>query len=189
MDADERVTFELKDAVKKAIEQPGDNVAFRVERRDFFQDTWIKHVQASAYYMRVFRPEKMRYERLVNPVSIPDGPVGELKGHLIHHPFSKGLTEWFEKHNSYSTFEADQIVEDRQNKKPFSLRKAFFSKDFNEKRYNQKELYYRLPFRFIIMFILMYFVRRGFLDGRAGFRYSLLRSMYELMIELKTKVK
>lgn len=189
IDADERVTDGLKDAVESAVKNPGKNIAFRVERRDFFQGTWIKHVQASAYYMRLFRPEKMRYERLVNPVSIPDGPVGELNGHLIHYPFSKGLAEWFEKHNSYSSFEADQILEDRKNKKPFSLFKVFFCKDFNERRYHQKELYYRLPFRFLIMFILMYFVRRGFLDGKAGFRYALMRGMYELMIELKTKVK
>ncbi len=40
-------------------------------RRDFLHGTWLKHVVASQFYMRLFRPEKMRYERLVNPVSLP----------------------------------------------------------------------------------------------------------------------
>ena len=39
-----------------------------------------------ALLIRLFRPEKMRYERLVNPLSIPDGPVGQLPGYLDHFP-------------------------------------------------------------------------------------------------------
>src|SRR5216683_1723040 len=65
---------------------------FRIRRRDFWGERWLKHVQTSSYYLRLFRPEKMRYERLVNPVSIADGPVADLTGFLDHYPFSKGMT-------------------------------------------------------------------------------------------------
>lgn len=187
IDADERMSPELRDAILNEVESPGDKIAYRIQRRDFFLDTWLKHVQASAFYIRLFQPKNIRYERLVNPITIPDGPVGEVSGYLNHYPFSKGISHWFERHNSYSTFEAEQIVDNRKNSKEFSIIKAFTEKDFNERRFHQKEIFYRLPGRPIIKFFLLYFGKLGLLDGRAGFTYATLQSVYEYMIVLKTK--
>jgi glycosyltransferase involved in cell wall biosynthesis len=187
IDADERVTPELAVSLREAVENPGDKVAFRTRRRDFWEDRWLKHVQTTSYYLRLFRPEKMRYERLVNPVSIPRGPVGELTGYLDHYPFSKGITHWLARHNNYSSFESQQIMRVRVVQGSLSLRKAFFSKDFNERRFHQKELFYRMPGRPLLKFILLYFGKCGFLDGRAGFTYAMLQSFYEYMIVLKTR--
>jgi glycosyltransferase involved in cell wall biosynthesis len=187
IDADERMTPELVAAVKAAVAEPGDKVAFRLRRRDYFMDTWLAHVQASPYYIRLFRPEKMRYERLVNPISIADGAVGQLGGYLDHFPFSKGITHWLERHNSYSSFEARQIVDNRRSQAAFSLHKAFAAADFNERRFHQKELFYRLPLRPVVKFLLLYLGKGGFLDGRAGLAYAVLQSIYEYMIVLKVR--
>jgi hypothetical protein len=162
-------------------------VAFRIQRRDFFLGTWLRHVQTSPFYLRLFRPQKMRYERLVNPVSIPSGPTAQLTGYLDHFPFSKGLEHWLSRHNSYSTLEARQIQANRAGRGQLNLAKAFFSSDFHERRFHQKELFYRLPARPLIKFLYLYFVRRGFLDGRAGYTYARLQSIYEYMIVLKTQ--
>jgi glycosyltransferase involved in cell wall biosynthesis len=186
LDADERVTPELAASIRHAVEDPGDAVAFRIRRRDFWGQRWLKHVQASFYYLRLFRPEKMRYERLVNPVSIADGPVAELSGFLDHYPFSKGMNHWLARHNSYSSLEAQQIVKNRATGRGFSLKQAFFAKNIHERRFHQKELFYRIPARPIIKFLLLYVGKRGFLDGAAGFNYALLQSFYEYMIVLKT---
>ena len=187
IDADERMSSELKESILSTIKSPSEYIAYRVQRRDFFGKTWLKHVQASAFYIRLFRPEKIRYERLVNPVTIPDGPVGNVAGYLNHYPFSKGMTHWLDRHNSYSSFEAVQIIENRKNKKKFSILGAFFEKDFNDRRFHQKEIFYRMPARPLIKFLLLYFGKRGFLDGRAGFKYAVLQSFYEYMIVLKTR--
>lgn len=187
IDADERMSPALVAAVREAVRAPGDAVAFRIRRRDFYLGRWLRHVQASPYYMRLFRPEKMRYERLVNPLSIADGPVGQIEGDLDHFPFSKGVTHWLERHNSYSGFEARQIVDNRRAGSGFSLRRALFDPDFNVRRYHQKELFYRLPARPLLKFALLYFGKRGFLDGRAGFNYAVLQAFYEYMIVLKTR--
>jgi glycosyltransferase involved in cell wall biosynthesis len=187
IDADERMTPELVQTVQAAVVSAKDRVAFRLRRRDFFMGTWLKHVQTSPYYMRLFRPEKMRYERLVNPVSIADGPVGQVSGYLDHFPFSKGIGQWIDRHNGYSRLEAQQIVSNRQVGEKFSLVKAFAAKDFHTRRYYQKELFYRLPFRPLIKFLLLYVGKRGFLDGRAGFTYAMLQSIYEYFILLKTR--
>jgi len=187
IDADERMTPELVKSVQAAVSSATNQVAFRLQRRDFFLSTWLKHVQTSSFYMRLFRPEKMRYERLVNPISIADGPIGDITGYLDHFPFSKGIGHWIERHNAYSRFEAQQIAENRANQATFSLKKAFMAKDFNERRFHQKELFYRLPFRPLIKFLILYFGKRGFLDGRAGFTYAMLQSIYEYFIVLKTR--
>jgi glycosyltransferase involved in cell wall biosynthesis len=187
LDADERVTGELRTSMRKAVEAPGEFVAFRIRRRDFWGKRWLKHVQTSAYYLRLFRPEKIRYERLINPVSIPDGPVGELGGLLDHYPFSKGMSDWLNRHNSYSTLEAKQTVRNRTANHGFKLTEAFVGKDFNERRFHQKELFYRLPGRPAIKFLTLYFLKGGILDGPVGFRYAVLQSFYEYMIVLKTK--
>jgi hypothetical protein len=129
----------------------------------------------------------MRYERLVNPVSIPDGPVSELSGYLDHFPFSKGMRHWLDRHNSYSTLEAQQVISNRAAHKAFSITQAFLAKDFSERRYHQKELFYRMPARPLLKFLLLYFGKRGFLDGRAGFTYAMLQSFYEYMIVLKVR--
>jgi glycosyltransferase involved in cell wall biosynthesis len=187
LDADERVTPELAASIQQAVRSPGDKVAFRVRRRDLWGDRWLKHVQTTSYYMRLFRPEKMRYERLVNPISIADGPVGELAGFLDHYPFSKGIDHWLNRHSSYSSLEAQQIVSNRAANRPFSLSQAFFGKDRNQRRFHQKEMFYRMPARPLLKFLLLYVGKRGFLDGSAGFRYAMLQSLYEYMIVLKTK--
>lgn len=187
LDADERVTHALRDAILKVSEATHTEVAFRVQRRDFFLGRWLQHVQTSPFYLRLFRPEKMRYERLVNPVSIADGPVGHLDGYLDHFPFSKGISHWVERHNQYSTLEARQIVENRRGQAAFSLLAAFRAKDFHERRYHQKELFYRMPARPLAKFLILYLLKRGFQDGGAGFTYSILQCFYEYMIVLKTR--
>ena len=187
IDADERMTPALVEAVRAAVADPGGSVAFRVQRRDFLMGRWLRHVQTSPYYLRLFRPDKMRYERLVNPVSIADGPVGQVAGYLDHFPFSKGLSHWIERHNQYSSLEAAQIAGNRASRSDFSLMKAFFEPDFHEKRYHQKELFYRLPLRPLAKFLLLYLAKRGFLDGRAGLTYAALQSIYEYFIVLKTR--
>jgi glycosyltransferase involved in cell wall biosynthesis len=186
IDADERVTPELAASVLEAVRSPGDNVAFRIQRRDFWGGRWLRHVQMSSYYIRLFRPAKLRYERLVNPISVVDGAVREINGYLDHYPFSKGVTHWLNRHNSYSSFEAREIQRNRAANREFSLRKTLFAKDPNERRQHQKELFYRMPARPLLKFLTLYVGKRGFLDGHAGFKYSVLQSFYEYMIVLKS---
>jgi glycosyltransferase involved in cell wall biosynthesis len=188
IDADERLTPEAALELQTIAAAPAtDAVAYRIRRRDFFQGRHLKHVQSSPWYIRFFRPECVHYERLVNTITVVDGPVAELTHPLDHYPFSKGLSHWIARHNSYSSFEAQQILQNRQQGEVFSLRAAFFERDFNRRRFHQKELFYRLPARPLFKFLLLYGLKRGFLDGRPGFTYALLQSIYEAMIVLKVQ--
>lgn len=188
IDADERVSVELKDVLLRFNADNNEAVAYEIQRRDFAWDgTWLKHAQISPYYLRLFRPEKMRYERLVNPLSVPDGPVGRIKGYLDHYPFSKGIKYWLQRHLGYADMEAEMRLKDMADGTSFSIYKAFLGKDLTEKRYHQKGIFYKMPMRPFIKWLYMVIGRRAFLDGKAGIVYSTLQSIYEYVIVLKTQ--
>jgi glycosyltransferase involved in cell wall biosynthesis len=185
LDADERVTYQLAQEIEHVLEANSSYVAYRIQRRDFFLGKWLKNVQATPYYVRLYRPGSIHHERLINPVTVVNGPVGQLSGYLDHFPFSKGISHWLNRHNSYSTLEAQQIHENLCKGETFSIIKALTDKDFQSRRYHQKELFYRLPARPLLKFFILYFLKKGFLDGTPGLTYAILQSIYEYMIILK----
>jgi glycosyltransferase involved in cell wall biosynthesis len=188
LDADERVPPELAIALAEFVaSEPEGVAACRIRRRDFLGRAWLKHSQISPFYVRLVRPHKVRYERAVNEVLRVDGAIHDLAEPFDHYPFSKGMRHWLDKHNVYSTMEARCALDSRDGRTSFSVRKAFFERDFNERRFHQKELFYSLPLRPLVKFLYVYFWRRGFLDGSAGFTYATLQAMYEYMIVLKTR--
>lgn len=188
LDADERVPNALADEMLSAIRKVGPEIAgFRIRRKDFLFGRWLKHAQLTPWYIRLVRPELARYEREINEVLRVDGQVCELNKTLNHFPFSKGISHWIDRHNHYSTKEAVRWIEEHKGCASFSWSKAFLAKDFSERRYHQKGLFYKLPARPLIKWFYMILWRRSFLDGMAGLIYSTLQSIYEYFIVLKTR--
>jgi len=188
LDADERIPENLKTEIVNKIKTVSKEInGFRIRRRDFLGSTWLKNAQISPFFIRLVRKNKAHYHREINEVIEIEGKVNQLDSFFDHHPFSKGYQHWLEKHNTYSTMEAKRWIEEHQINMRFSLKKAFFSNDFSEKRYHQKGLFYKLPGRPFIKWCYMVFIRRAFLDGCAGITYSTLQAIYEYFIVLKTK--
>ena len=186
IDADERVTPELK-AELQAIsrDQSRMEVAYYLGRKNYFLGQWIKHAMPPSHIMRFFKPGKVRFERLVNPTPVIEGKHGYLRHYLDHYNFSKGITEWIDKHNKYSLMEAIEgrkLIKGQAGPQP-----SLFDRDASLRRKALKNLSFRMPFRPAIKFIYLYVFGRGFLDGRAGFTYCILQSIYEYMIVLKMK--
>jgi glycosyltransferase involved in cell wall biosynthesis len=183
LDADEECDDVLRDELTGLASRHPAEAAFRVRRKDYFMGRWLRRSQLyPTWITRVFRPERIRYERLVNPVAVVDGEVGDLTGHLIHYPFSKGVAHWFERHNGYSSFEANDLASEVA--RPIDWR-GIVSADATRRRKALKHLAYKLPGRPLLMFAYLYLFRLGFLDGRPGFYYSAMRAAYELMIDAK----
>lgn len=186
-DADERPTRELIEEMRTSVTGASPAIgAFRVRRRDFLYGKWLKHAQLSPYYIRLARSSRLRYVRAVNEVPEVDGVIAELDSYLDHFPFSKGISHWLNKHNVYSTMEA-QIIAADSNPGNASLRSALFESDFHARRVAQKALFYRLPARPWVKWFYMMFVRGAILDGRAGLAYANLQAIYEYIIVLKTR--
>ncbi len=114
-------------------------------------------------------------------VSRADGRFEYLKEPFLHYNFSKGWADWFERHNRYSTREAERILQAL----PSLDWAGCCSLDPVRRRTALRGLSYRLPARSLLRFIYVYVVRAGFLDGRAGLTYAKLQAMYETMITLK----
>ncbi|WP_372798416.1 glycosyltransferase family 2 protein [Pontiella sp.] len=186
VDADECVSPELKEEMFQCLEHaPEDLVMLRMRRKDYFFGRWIRHSSGyPTWFGRLVRKGRVRVEREINEEYIADGEIRELEAHLIHYPFAKGIAYWFERHNRYSSMEAVALVGEVQEE--FSMG-MLFSRDAVLRRKALKQLAYRMPGRPLLVFVYLYFFRMGFLDGAAGLRYTLMRSMYEFMIDLKVK--
>ena len=186
LDADERIPSLLAQEMLQAVARADLDVdAFRLRRRDHFMGRWLKHAQLSPFYVRLFRRGVAHYERDVNEVVRVPGRIVDLSFPFDHYPFSKGLAHWIDKHNRYSSLEARCSLATRRGEVECSVWRALVAKDFNERRFHQKELFYRLPARPLIKLLYMLILRRAILDGVPGIRYALLQMGYEWMIVLK----
>ena len=188
LDADESFSESLENSLKNLlINIPSNFDGIRLRRKDFLNNKWLKHAQMTPFYTRILRKGKGRYHREINEVLEIQGDIFDFEGYFNHYPFSKGFSHWLNKHNLYSTMEAERWIQENNGNFEFSLKKALFSKDFTEKRYHQKGLYYKLPFRPLIKWIYLVILKRSFLDGKEGIIVATLQSIYEYFIEIKTK--
>jgi glycosyltransferase involved in cell wall biosynthesis len=102
------------------------------------------------------------------------GKVGRLNGHILHDDQDPVRT-WFDRHNRYSDWEAH-------------IRRTTGTKrDIASSRSRQGEIFDRLPLKPLVFFLYSYVLRRGFMDGRAGFDYAFALSAYYWQIGLKTR--
>ena len=184
-DADEITTPALRDEMLRIVGDPArTEVAYRVRFKTMFCGRWLKHSSLyPTWVMRLFRPERISFERAINLRYVVDGPEGRLDEHFEHHTFHKGFNAWFEKHNRYSWHEANESLLSLAHG-TFSWR-DLCSRNPVQRRRALKELSFRLPFRPTLRFFYMYFLRLGLLDGSAGYHYCRMLSAYEHMIVLK----
>lgn len=182
LDADERVTPELADEI--VHKKPAAVTMFQCCRKDIFLGKWLRRSSGyPTWFPRLFKVECCWVEREVNEEYFTDGKTERLKGELEHYPFNKGVTEWFDRHNFYSSAEA-QLIYEKANK---IVWRDLLSVSVSNRRRAQKALVYSLPFRPLLVFLIFYILKFGFLDGRAGLQYCAMKLAYEVMISAKEK--
>ncbi len=192
LDADERVTSELRDEMLAAVKSEAKD-AYQVASRITFQGRWLRYSGLyPSYQVRLGRHGVLRFIQVGHGQreSLDTSRVGTLRSPLIHHCFSKGLEAWFDKHNRYSTQEAAETLKSLDGGQwtvARCVREAIASRDPVRRRRALKELSFRLPCRPALRFFYMYILRRGFLDGVPGYHYCRLLAIYEYLIVLKMK--
>lgn len=186
LDADERVSSELADEIRKVSENHDNGFTlYRIRRKDMFMGRWLRRSSGyPTWFGRLIRVGHVTVKREINEEYHTEGNVGHLEQHLIHYPFNKGVDYWFERHNRYSSMEAKTLIGELQSG-PVIKWKDLFSNDPVVRRRVHKKIAYRMPFRLFWVFCYLYFFRLGILDGRAGLTYSVLRCIYEYMIDVK----
>jgi len=185
VDADERVTPDTRAEIELVARNETSFTLWRIRRKDVFQGRWLKRSNGyPTWFGRLFRLGRVWVEREINEEYHTDGQVGYLKTHLLHYPFSKGVSSWIQRHNQYSSMEAVALIKEVKTRWDF---RDLFAGDPTKRRRSLKQLAYHLPFRPCLVFCYWYFLRLGLVDGVPGLTYCRLRLMYERMIDLKVR--
>lgn len=103
IDADERVTPELGQAIQAAVRAPQAD-GYRIARLSNFCGRWIRHSGWwPDYVVRLFRREAGRFTEVpVHERVEVQGRVETLPGHFLHYPYAS-LELFIDKINRYST--------------------------------------------------------------------------------------
>ena len=197
IDADERVMPELEAEIRALFQTQSHVDGYYVNRRLIFLGRWIKHCGwYPSWNLRLFKHRLGRFEKLeaeevenagdveVHEHVVLDGQAGYLKNDLLHEDF-KSIYHFVERHNRYSNWDAKVYANLAGGvAATSSINASLFGSPLERKRFI-KRMWARLPFRPLLRFVWMYFVKQGFLDGRPGLIFCTLMTMHEAVISAK----
>ena len=186
VDADERVLPELRCEIETVLRSSRCD-GYYLNRRFIFLGHWIRHAGwYPSWNLRLFRHRLGRYDdREVHEHVVLNGTAGYLKSDLLHHD-RRGLEAFIARHNRYSTLEAAaRFKAERDASDRARLRVSLLASPVQRKRYLREKVWPRVPGKPLALFVYMYVLRRGFLDGRAGLALCAFHAFQEFMVGLK----
>lgn len=188
IDADEILSPELGESIRKVVTKNSTYDAFSIKRRMTFGGKKIRY--GGLFPVEVVRLFRNGYglceHRWMDEHIITRGSVGLLNGELIDDSL-KNLTSWIAKHNWYSNREAFEIL--RSNGKIYSA-DLRLNRSVYIKRLIKERVYSRLPIipKVSLYFFYRYIIRLGFLDGAEGFAFHFLQGFwYRFLVESKVQ--
>ncbi|MEL6230201.1 MAG: glycosyltransferase family 2 protein [Cyanobacteria bacterium J06627_3] len=186
LEADERMTPALFAECVQAAQQSA-HVGYYAAERVMFMGRWIRHsTQYPRYQLRLLQVGQVVFDDYGHAErEVVNGTTGFLKETYPHYTAGKGFSRWIEKHNRYSTDEANETVQ-QLAQGTVDWWKIFTGRTEVERRRALKDVSLRMPFRPLVRWVYMYFFLGGILDGRAGFAWCTLQAFYEYLIVLKT---
>ncbi|MPY70085.1 MAG: glycosyltransferase [Alphaproteobacteria bacterium] len=188
VDADERLTPDCAAEIADAMASDARRDGYFVGYDYVFMDTTLRFGRR-IYKLVLFNRHKGRFldyrdHDIANMWEVEghyqpkiEGTTAILKSRMIHRDH-EGLFHFFERHNRYSDWEA-------------ALReRGLYDADLETQpgpRTLLKRIWMRMPCKGLVIFVYAYFVRLGFLDGRAGFDYALAQAFYFWQIGIKQR--
>jgi glycosyltransferase involved in cell wall biosynthesis len=156
LDADERVTPELRREMEERLAADAPADGYWVPRKNFFLGRWVRRC---GWYpdlnLRLFRKSRGRFaEREVHERVEVRGKTLPLSQPLIHETY-RTISDFLQRMDRYSTLAAREMHREGR-------------------RFRWIDLLSRPPFTFVQMYIL----RAGFLEGGDGLLLSVLYSYY-----------
>lgn len=195
VDADEEATPELGEEIGRVLSSPSAYAGFSVRFEYFLMGQRIRHgdplVKPILFKHRLTRYEKMdvpevkEYDIEVHEYPLVNGSVGRLKSRMLHRDWSD-LHHHFARHNIYSDWEALLRTRYRDRDTRGEIQPRLFGDEGQQRRF-LKRLFLACPGKPWLYFLYAYFLRMGFLDGRAGFTYIALKSIYWYEVSLKER--
>nr|WP_249815433.1 glycosyltransferase family 2 protein [Bradyrhizobium sp. 168] len=190
IDADEFIDAELAEQIRSQLTAASPQInGFVVERRVTFLGKTIRYGGGVSpqFVLKLWRTNKGEVENrwMDEHTILFDGDTASLSGLLIDDNL-KGFGFWVDKHNRYATREVIDAL--NSEFKFFEESDSALSAHALIKRVAKKNVYSRLPviYRAVCYFCYRYFLRCGFLDGRAGLVFHLMQGLwYRLLVDIK----
>ncbi len=162
LDADEKVTPELKLEIEAAIKAQ-EFVAYDIPLRNYIGNYWVKY---GGWYpaskVRLFKKDKFKYEEAeVHPRIILDGKCGHLKSDIIHKGYPD-LEHFLNSVNRQSTLEAVKWI-----------------------KIDRKMTLLWATWRAVDRFFRRYIRKKAYKDGMYGFIIAYFDSLYQILSYVK----
>ena len=164
LDADERVTPELRERISRIVRANGPGDGYSIPRKNIFWGAWVRHGGLYPdYQLRLFRRAAGRFvDSAVHESVVVEGQVERLAEPFLHHSY-RGLDDFVARSNRYSALAARDVVARGGRAGVLDL-----------------------ALRPLGRFLSMYVARGGFLDGWRGFVLAVLYANYVFLRVAKT---
>ena len=194
VDADEEPSAALREEIATRV-IPGKEpyAAYLIPYHYYFLGKLLKHGDplrklvlfkpGLAYYERREVPGMDAYDLEMHCHPIVNGKIGHLNSPMVHRDFDN-LHHHFARHNVYSDWEALLRTRYRHRNFEREIRPRFFGSAVERRRF-LKRFFLSLPGKPGVYFFYSYVLRGGFLDGRPGFIYNVLKAFYWYQISIK----
>ncbi|MFD0671320.1 glycosyltransferase family 2 protein [Cohnella sp. GCM10027633] len=184
VDSDEVVTPKLAQEIREKISGNEDIAGYFVGYDYVFMNKTLKHGH-QVFKLVLFN---RRAGEFIEYDDLSAQNMGEVEGHyqpqiqgstsilknkMIHYDHDS-IYDYFYRHNRYSDWEAIIRMKGAQPRESQPLFRRWQKKAFNA-----------LPLKWLFAFIHSYFLKLGFMDGKAGFHFAIARSMYYWQVEVK----
>ena len=159
LDADERVSPELKEEIERVLIYPADYQAFDIPFRNYIGEYLVRYCGwYPASKVRLFQKGRARYEEVnVHPRLFVDGKVGHLTKDIIHKGH-RDFGHFLEKVNRQTDREAQKWMDSGQEVPVGKIAR-----------------------RTVDRFFRSYIGKKGFKDGWVGFMVAYFASFYQIM--------
>lgn len=141
---------------------------------------WIRYGgHYPTYHAIMFRKEKgYCEEKLYDQHFVIEGAALQVKGDIID-LITDSLSSFTARHNKWSSLEAEEQFNASRQKRPGTIQGNLTGNPIEKRRYI-KNIYERFPLfvRPVIYFIVRYFFRLGFLDGKQGLVFHFLQCFW-----------
>jgi glycosyltransferase involved in cell wall biosynthesis len=163
LDADERVTPELRAAIERVLAEDGPAAGYFVPRRNIFWGQWVRHGKLYPdWQLRLFRRGAGRFvEHRVHESVQVRGPRARLDAPLLHLSY-RDLTDFVARSNRYASLAAEEWIASGRGVSAADI-----------------------VLRPLGRFLSMYVVHAGFLDGWRGFFLAVLYAQYVFLRSMK----
>lgn len=185
LDADERLTPELRDELIRIARDPAAKTGYFVNRVVLFMGRQIRHGGLfPSWNLRFFKRGSCRYEdRSVHEHMLCTGETAYLS-HLMLHIRRETIAQYIAKHIRYADMESNEWIKADAGVGGGARAERLFKDVLRVRQWLRRRIWPGLPFKPMIRFLYMYLARLGFLDGSAGWHLACLMANYEYMISL-----